>query len=51
MWFHLDDFYLDLELFVYDRYGENERQLCLGEYWFLYLQDDIKRNPNDRAAG
>lgn len=41
LWFNLDDLDLDLKLFVYDRYGEHERQICLCEYWFMFLRDDI----------
>lgn len=41
LWFNLDDLDLDLHLFVYDRYGEHEKQICLCEYWFMFLRKDI----------
>jgi len=47
IWFYLDDYEFDVNLFVYDRYGENEVQLCLCEYWFMFLQDDIDRDAKE----
>ena len=39
-YFYGDSYYLDVKLFVYDRYGEHEREICLAEYFFLFLQAD-----------
>lgn len=46
LWFNFDDLDLSLELFVYDRYGEHERQLCLCEYWLMFLVEDLKLDKN-----
>lgn len=35
------DFYdLDVNLFVYDRYGENQREVSLLEYFYMFLVSD-----------
>jgi hypothetical protein len=49
IWFYLDDYEFEVNLFVYDRYGENEVQLCLCEYWFMFLQDDIDRDAAEKS--
>lgn len=46
--FFMCDFYdLDVRLFVYDRYGENEREIFLGEYFIMFLMED--HSPADRV--
>lgn len=37
MFYNIFDFYnCDVRLFVYDRYGENEREINLQEYYFMF---------------
>lgn len=39
-WFYCDCDYLDVRLFVFDRYGHNEREISLTEYWYDFLMRD-----------
>jgi hypothetical protein len=45
VWFVLDSSEIDLRLFVYDRYGENERELSLSEYWFIFEKNSLPVVP------
>lgn len=42
------DFYdLDVKLFVYDRYGQQKREICLSEYYMMLVcADAAQRNRN-----
>lgn len=44
-WFLLDCDQIVLRLFVYDRYGEQERELDLQDYWFMFHQVDVPTPP------
>jgi hypothetical protein len=42
-YFVCDYYDLDIRLMVYDRYGENEREIPLYEYYLLFLFDDVDK--------
>lgn len=42
-WFACDTYDIDLKLFVYDRYGEQEREINLCEYLLMFWEDDMRQ--------
>jgi hypothetical protein len=48
-WFYCDCDYLDVRLFVFDRYGQNEREISLTEYWYDFLIRDY--GPGGKLHG
>lgn len=48
LWFNLDSLNIGLCLFVYDRYGENERELCLQEYFYLFYKKQRRQRQQSK---